>query len=66
MGDALSVPFISLGSTTQIWAVTGHQFEISPFVPQTSSLRGETSFGVAKCRLFFSGYLKICRTEFSA
>ena len=31
-------------STTQIWAVTRHQFEISPFVPQTSSLRGVHQF----------------------
>ena len=53
-------------SNTQIWAVTRHQFEISPFVPQTSSLRRETSFGVAKCRLFLSGYVKTCRTEFRA
>ena len=38
-------------STTQIWVVTRHQYGISVVVSQTSFL-GETSGGVAKCRLF--------------
>ena len=38
-------------STTQIWVVTRHQYEISVRVSQTS-FGGETSGGVAKCRLF--------------
>ena len=38
-------------STTQIWVVTCHQYGISALVSQMS-FRGETSGGVAKCRLF--------------
>ena len=38
-------------STTQIWVVTRDQYGISALVPQTS-FRGETTSGVAKCRLF--------------
>ena len=38
-------------STTQIWVVTRHQYGISVAVYRTS-FRGETSGGVAKCRLF--------------
>ena len=38
-------------STTQIWVVTRHQYGISALVSQTS-IREETSGGVAKCRLF--------------
>ena len=41
-------------STTQIWVVMRHQYGISGLDSQTS-FRGETtetSFGVAKCRLF--------------
>ena len=38
-------------SGAQNWKVTRHQCEISPLVPQTS-VRGETSGGVTKCRLF--------------
>ena len=41
-----------IGSTTQIWIVTRHQYEISALVPQTSSCAGEISGGVAKCGLF--------------
>ena len=37
-------------STTQIWVVTRHQYGISALVSQTS-FHGETSGGVAKCRL---------------
>ena len=37
-------------STTQIWVVTRHQYGISALISQTS-FRGETSGGVAKCRL---------------
>ena len=42
-------------STTQIWVVTRHQYGIYAVFYQTS-FRGKTSGGVAKCRLFFSGY----------
>ena len=38
-------------STTQIWVVMRHQYGISALVSQTS-IREETSGGVAKCRLF--------------
>ena len=38
-------------STTQIWIVTRQPFRISALVSQTS-FRGETSGGVAKCRMF--------------
>ena len=38
-------------STTQIWVLTRHQYGISTLISQTS-FRGETSGGVAKCRLF--------------
>ena len=38
-------------SITQIWVVTRYQYGISALVSQTS-FRGETSGGVAKCRLF--------------
>ena len=37
-------------STTQIWVVTRYQYRISAVVAQTS-FGGETSSGVAKCRL---------------
>ena len=40
-----------IGSTTQIWEVTRHQYGISELVSQTS-FRGETSGSMAKCRLF--------------
>ena len=53
--DEASLP-ISLAarpirSTTQIWIVTRHQYGISPLVSQTL-FHGETTSGVAKCRLF--------------
>ena len=38
-------------STIQIWVVTRHRYGISALVSQTS-FHGETSGGVAKCRLF--------------
>ena len=38
-------------STTQIWAVTRHQYGISTLVSQTS-FRGKTRGVVAKCQLF--------------
>ena len=41
---------------TQIWVLTRHQYGISAFVSQTS-FRGETSGGVAKCRLFSQSIL---------
>ena len=40
-----------IGSTTQIWVMTHHQYGISAFVSQTS-FGGETSGSVVKCRLF--------------
>ena len=43
-------------STTQIWVVTRHRYGIFALVSQTS-FRGETSGGVAKCRLFFQARL---------
>ena len=43
--------FQQIKSTTQIWVVTCLQYGISGLVSQTS-FRGETSGGVAKCRLF--------------
>ena len=39
-----------IGSTTQIWVETRHQYGISALISQ-SSFRGESSGGVAKCRL---------------
>ena len=42
--------------TTQNWLVTRHQYGISALVSQTS-FRGETSGGVAKMSVVFSGYL---------
>ena len=41
-----------------IWVVMRHQYGISALVSQTS-FRRETSGGVAKCRLFLSGYLNL-------
>ena len=41
----------------QIWVVTRHQYGISVLVSQTS-FRGETSCGVAKCRLFSQAKIK--------
>ena len=38
-------------STIQIWVVTCHQYRISALVSQTS-VRGKTTGGVVKCRLF--------------
>ena len=39
-------------SFSQMWAVTGHQYEISAVIPQTSC-RGETNDrGITKCQLF--------------
>ena len=44
-------------STTQIWVVTRDQYGNSALVPQTS-FRGETTSGVAKCRLFSQASFK--------
>ena len=53
-------------STTQIWVVTRHQYGISALVSQTS-FGGETSGGVAKCRLFSQvTFLPVCLVCFSA
>ena len=43
--------FQPITSTTPIWVVTRHQYGISALVSQTS-FGGETSGGVARCRLF--------------
>ena len=51
-GETSETNFHPIRSTTQIWLVWRHQYEISALVSQTS-LRWETSGGVAKCRLFF-------------
>ena len=55
LGSAVEANFssgkIKIGSTTQIWVVTRHQYGISEFVSQTS-FREETRGSVAKCRLF--------------
>ena len=45
-------------SITQIWVVTRYQYGISALVSQTS-FRGETSGGVAKCRLFSLARLRV-------
>ena len=45
------------GSTTQNYVVTCHQYGISALVSQTS-FRGETSGGIAKCRLFSQDILR--------
>ena len=44
--------FQPIRGTTQIWVVMRHQYGISALVPRKWSL-GETSGGVATCRLFF-------------
>ena len=49
-------------SSTQIWVVTRHQHGISAFVSQMS-FRGETSGGVAKCRLFSQARLRLICLE---
>ena len=46
-------------STTQIWVVMRHLYEISAFVFQTS-FRGEIVGGVAKCRLFSQASSRTC------
>ena len=38
-------------NTTQIWVVPSHQYGISALISQTL-FRGETTGGVANCRLF--------------
>ena len=49
--------FQQIGSTTQIWVVTRHEYEISALVSQMSFGR-ETSGSVTKLMLsVFSGYL---------
>ena len=49
-------------SSTQIWVVTRHQHGISAFFSQMS-FRGETSGGVAKCRLFSQARLRLICLE---
>ena len=39
-------------SSTQMLAVTGHQYEISAVNPQTSCLRETIDCGITKCQLF--------------
>ena len=50
-------------STTQIWAVTSHQYGISALVSQTS-FRGEKRGGVAKCRLFSKAKIRLVPSPF--
>ena len=53
-------------STTQIWVVTRHQDRISALVSQTS-FGGETSGGLAKCRMFSQvTFFPVCLVCFSA
>ena len=58
-------------STTQIWVVMRHQYGISALVSQ-KSFGGETSSGVAKCRLFSQArtwvvlWWRVVRMEFCA
>lgn len=47
MGNLLQ----SIRTTTQVWQVTHHQFEISTVIPQMS-FRKETSGGIMKFQLF--------------
>ena len=44
--------FQPIRSTTQVWAVTRHQYGISTFVSQQTSFGRETCGSVAKCQLF--------------
>ena len=48
-------------SFTQMWAVTGHQYEISAVIPQTLCHR-ETSDGITKCQLFSQASIFLNRT----
>ena len=49
--------FQPIGSTTQTWVVTHHEYEISALISQMS-FGGETSGSVTKLMLaVFSGYL---------
>ena len=50
----------TIRSTTQIWVGTRHQYGISVLVSQTS-LGGENSVRVAKCRLFSQATKKLSR-----
>ena len=47
--------FQPITSTSQIWVVTHHQYGISALVSRTSFC-GETSGGVAECKLFSQAY----------
>ena len=49
--------------TTQVRVVTRHQYGISVLVSQTS-FRGETSGGVAKCRLFSQATLSAVKNTY--
>ena len=61
--DWLQICFIqSEACTSHIWVVTRYQCGISVLLSQTS-FRGETSGGVAECRLFLrlgEGVLNFC------
>ena len=52
----ISLPAQPIKSTTQIWAVTRHQYGISALVSQTL-FRDKTSDGVEKCRLISQGII---------
>ena len=47
--------FQPITSTSQIWVVTHHQYGISALASRTSFC-GETSGGVAECKLFSQAY----------
>ena len=50
--------FQPIRSTTHIWVVTRRQYGVSALVSQTP-FRGETSGGIAKCRLFSQATLTV-------
>ena len=47
----ISLTIRPIGSNSQFWVVTRHQYGIFALVPQTS-FRGKTSGSFAKCQLF--------------
>ena len=51
-------------STSQVWAVTCHQYWISALVSQTT-FRGENKSGVAKCQLFSQANSDVFEKEYA-
>ena len=49
------------GASTYVWVVRRHQYGTSALVSQTS-FRGETSSGVAKCRIFSKAVQNLSHT----